>query len=307
MSTFHTKSRDVKGATVISLSGMAEGTDAPKLSAILEGRIGKARGRIVIDLSQAEFLPSGIWGCLMAASRKCRERGGEMAAVGLSGNARRSYDSLGLSPYLRNYATVEEAISHLPATGAAPASQESDAGHLVADLNRTIGRRRKEIEELQASREAARSSLAEMGQRLEEEEKRLAAEEADLATARASVEAAESGGPVRPALSPVADLERDLKVVHLPLRIRWEGGAWSGYTSAMGPHAVCADGLVEGIPLHSPAEVDLDLASTEPVTGLRAWSVRDAGDPQSLLAFDPDDERVLLVRRFGREYLGWDS
>jgi anti-sigma B factor antagonist len=74
------------------------------------GEIGQNRSRIVLDMSQVEFLDSLVIGALVGFLRKARHAGGDVKLAQLSPDVETVFDLTRLQRVFQIYPTVDAAV-----------------------------------------------------------------------------------------------------------------------------------------------------------------------------------------------------
>src|SRR5919197_2929350 len=100
---------NVNGAVVVSLQGELDLYNADEVREALAGAVGGQPERLVVDLSEVEFIDSTALGVLIEArTRLANRRAFLLAAPGLE--TRRALEISGLDRHFSIHATVDEAI-----------------------------------------------------------------------------------------------------------------------------------------------------------------------------------------------------
>lgn len=99
-------------ATVIALSGnLMGGPDASALNGKLHELVGTGNTRVVLDLSQVEFINSSGLGLLIGGATTLRNAGGALKIAGASGKILALIKITKLTSVFETYPTVAEAAA----------------------------------------------------------------------------------------------------------------------------------------------------------------------------------------------------
>ncbi len=75
--------------------------------------------KVVVDLSETEYIASSGWSVLLSRRRTLKSSGGDLAISGLNAETKRVYDSMRISTMLPMAPTVEQAAQLLAGEGKA--------------------------------------------------------------------------------------------------------------------------------------------------------------------------------------------
>lgn len=81
---------------VLRLIGNLDAEGAPQLSETLEGMLSPHAPEIVLDFAEVDFISSSGIGALVAAIGECRDEGGDIRCINVSGSLRRVFEALDL-------------------------------------------------------------------------------------------------------------------------------------------------------------------------------------------------------------------
>lgn len=110
MTEFSTQTLD-NGIEVIRPARRLNMVSAPRLSAAVAELIASGRARIVIDLSETEFIDSSGLGALVSCLKKARQAGGDLRIAGPSEQARTVFRLTNLDRLLKTVPTAEAAAA----------------------------------------------------------------------------------------------------------------------------------------------------------------------------------------------------
>jgi anti-sigma B factor antagonist len=95
------------GWTVLSVHGELDLHTSPSLRDALGRSIDDGAGWLALDLSDVPFMDSSSLGVLVGALKRLREKGGEMALVGVQGSPSKVVSLTGLDSVFRVVTTVD--------------------------------------------------------------------------------------------------------------------------------------------------------------------------------------------------------
>jgi anti-anti-sigma factor len=95
--------------SVISITGSVDAMTAGELSAFLTGQLRDGQTRIVIDLTQVDFLSSAGLRAILAALKESRQEGGDLRLAAAQPGVDRVLHLSGFTTILKAYPTVDEA------------------------------------------------------------------------------------------------------------------------------------------------------------------------------------------------------
>ena len=105
----HRTERD--GCAVLAVRGEVDLATAPRLREELTTMVSDGYLRLVVDLTDTEFLDSTGLGALVTGLKRVRARGGEMRVVCTSDRVCKVFEITSLDRVLPLYATVDEACA----------------------------------------------------------------------------------------------------------------------------------------------------------------------------------------------------
>jgi anti-anti-sigma factor len=110
---------------VLSLDGIIDTVSAEKLRASMDQIIANGRNKIVVDMSQVEYVSSGGWGVFTERLREVRRAGGDVKLFGMDPDVYYVFTMLGFNIVLSSFDILVDAIEDFQRP--APA-MEQDAG-----------------------------------------------------------------------------------------------------------------------------------------------------------------------------------
>jgi anti-sigma B factor antagonist len=106
------------GAAVLAIHGEADLHAAPELKERLRAAIDRGVTVIVVDLTDTDFVDSTSLGVLLGATKRLREREGEIRLVVSRPELRRIFEITLLDRVFQLHDTREEAVAAVPAEAA---------------------------------------------------------------------------------------------------------------------------------------------------------------------------------------------
>ncbi len=111
---------------VLSLDGIVDTVSAERLRASLDQVIASKRHKIVVDMSQVEYVSSGGWGVFTERLREVRRAGGDLKLFGMDPDVYYVFTMLGFNIVLSSFDILVDAIEDFQRP--APATETEDAG-----------------------------------------------------------------------------------------------------------------------------------------------------------------------------------
>ncbi|MBO9308433.1 MAG: STAS domain-containing protein [Chloroflexi bacterium] len=102
---------EMRRVMLIEVSGRVDSLSATKLGEALNEQIDSGRNRLVIDLSNVEYISSAGLRELVSAAKKVRSSGGDLRIAGPSHRVRDVLQLAGLLELLQVFPTQIEAVS----------------------------------------------------------------------------------------------------------------------------------------------------------------------------------------------------
>lgn len=101
------------GRAVVEVIGDIDVYTSAKLRLALDGLCAPGRYRVVVEMSQLDFLDSTGLGILVGAMKRARDGGGALALAGASERVLRVLRITGLVRVMVPFATLEEAFDYI--------------------------------------------------------------------------------------------------------------------------------------------------------------------------------------------------
>ena len=100
-------------AVILALSGKLDATTAKTFEDKILGVINSGAQRLVLDLSQLEYVSSSGLRVFLLAAKRLQATDGKIVLCGLQDNVRQVFDLAGFSSFLSTYGSRDEAIKGL--------------------------------------------------------------------------------------------------------------------------------------------------------------------------------------------------
>lgn len=99
------------GVSVLKVRGYLDTTTASELETALYGLLGKQEFKIVVDLSDVDYISSAGWGIFIGEIKEIRHKGGDIRLSGMSGDVYEVFQLLEFNSILDAYDEADEAIA----------------------------------------------------------------------------------------------------------------------------------------------------------------------------------------------------
>lgn len=96
--------------TVLALSGSLDATTADQADELLAAQFSNQRYKLVVDMSEIEFMSSAGLRSLLSALQTARQAGGDVRLAGGSDNIKRVLEFSGFTRIMEHYGTAAEAV-----------------------------------------------------------------------------------------------------------------------------------------------------------------------------------------------------
>lgn len=106
---------NVGGVAIVAVNGRVDSTTAPDLARGLEGPVGGASPRLVLDLSNTEYVSSAGLRVFLKTAKSIEDAGGKFALCGVNDRVREILDISGFLSILTVCASREEAVTGVAA------------------------------------------------------------------------------------------------------------------------------------------------------------------------------------------------
>jgi len=101
---------------VISSQGRLDHSLNPELEQSLSDLLSKNQNRLVVDLSQSNYINSGGLRCLVTAWRQAREQGGDLILCGLNSRMTEIFSLVGFDHVFSIHTNLEDAQAYIVQT-----------------------------------------------------------------------------------------------------------------------------------------------------------------------------------------------
>lgn len=98
---------------VITVSGRLDGTSAPVLGEHLTSSLGASSQKLLLELSELEYISSAGFRVLLIAARRANESNGQIVLSGIAGQVRQLFEIGGFLKLFRVFGTRDEGMSAL--------------------------------------------------------------------------------------------------------------------------------------------------------------------------------------------------
>lgn len=95
---------------IVELSGDIDHYTSEKIKREIYLNTGKFVRKMIIDLTNVEFMDSSGIGMILGRYREIKERNGKIALTGIRGNMERIFNMSGLYKIISKYNTISEAL-----------------------------------------------------------------------------------------------------------------------------------------------------------------------------------------------------
>jgi len=100
-----------KRCDLINTSGRIDGVSAPQLEEALTALTKVGKFKIILDMSDVNFMSSAGWWVLIRTQKNCRRYNrGELVLVNVNDRIRTSLDLIGMGGYFKLFADVTSAV-----------------------------------------------------------------------------------------------------------------------------------------------------------------------------------------------------
>ena len=102
------------GVALIQISGSLDSLTCDEGQVVFDEQLKNNQVRMVVDLSQVDYLSSAGLRVLLSALKNARERGGDLYLVGLQDSVRKVLNLAGFTSIFKIFPTIAEAIDAFP-------------------------------------------------------------------------------------------------------------------------------------------------------------------------------------------------
>jgi len=113
---------------VIKLDGVVDTVSCVKLRSILDDLVDTGKTKLVIDMSNVEYVSSSGWGVFSSRIKEIRDSGGDIKIFGMDREVDNIFHLLGFDVIMRSFSILSEAIDDFENPMPAPAGLEETAG-----------------------------------------------------------------------------------------------------------------------------------------------------------------------------------
>lgn len=99
--------------TVIVVRGRLDGVTAPTLGERLTSTLDASSPRLLLEMSQLEYISSAGFRVLLIAAKRAREHDGQIALAGIAGHVRQLFEIGGFLDLFRVFGTRDEGVNAL--------------------------------------------------------------------------------------------------------------------------------------------------------------------------------------------------
>ena len=99
------------GVCIISISGRVDSLTSAEVGRFFDEQIEKGQARLVLDLSQVDYMSSSGLRVLVSTLKNVRQHHGDLYLAGLQENIRQLFDLSGFTSIFKLYSTAEEAVT----------------------------------------------------------------------------------------------------------------------------------------------------------------------------------------------------
>ncbi len=127
--------------TVIKLDGVVDTVSCVKLRSILDDLVDRGNTKLVIDMSNVEYVSSSGWGVFSSRIKEIRDSGGDIKIFGMDREVDNIFHLLGFDVIMRSFSILSEAIDDFQRP-MLPVAEEAVSGEHREEPTPVRGRRR---------------------------------------------------------------------------------------------------------------------------------------------------------------------
>jgi anti-sigma B factor antagonist len=105
---FH--SEVLEGIVVLKLQGRFDAYQSPQIADWLDAQITPQQARVLVDLSETQFIDSSALAVLVKGMKRCREAGGDLVVCGVVERVQVIFELTRLDKAFRMFPTRDEAL-----------------------------------------------------------------------------------------------------------------------------------------------------------------------------------------------------
>ncbi len=98
---------------VITVSGRLDGTSAPELGERLTSTLSPSSQKLLLELSQLEYISSAGFRVLLIAAKRASESNGQIVLSGIAGHVQQLFEIGGFLKLFRVFGTRDEGVNAL--------------------------------------------------------------------------------------------------------------------------------------------------------------------------------------------------
>jgi anti-anti-sigma factor len=128
--------------TVIKLDGVVDTVSCVKLRSILDDLVDRGNTKLVIDMSNVEYVSSSGWGVFSSRMKEIRDSGGDIKIFGMDREVDNIFHLLGFDVIMRSFSILSAAIDDFKAPVLTATIDMPEAGEAPREVVPVRGRRR---------------------------------------------------------------------------------------------------------------------------------------------------------------------
>lgn len=105
------EARGNRQVSILKVKGYLDTTTAGELEGALASLLNKGKYKIVVDLSNVNYISSAGWGIFIGEIKKIRENAGDLKLAGMIADVFEVFQLLEFHSILESYPTTEEAVA----------------------------------------------------------------------------------------------------------------------------------------------------------------------------------------------------
>jgi anti-anti-sigma factor len=106
-----TESTQHKGITIITVKGILDTVTAPEFEQQFRSVLDNKKFKLVIDLTDVEYISSAGWGNFISEIKRIRGEKGDLVLAGMKPAVTDIYELLEFDTFLKSFPDVESAVS----------------------------------------------------------------------------------------------------------------------------------------------------------------------------------------------------
>jgi len=101
---------DTNNIALLKLAGQIDSYTSEEITKIIDTHMDNGHFKIIVDLSNVDYLDSAGLGALINAKARLKKRTGDIRLVGLKGKAKEVFDLAGFTVLFNNFDSCEKAL-----------------------------------------------------------------------------------------------------------------------------------------------------------------------------------------------------